>query len=322
MNIWDELPQPFFVLAPMDDVTDTVFRQVIAGTAEPDLYFTEFVNVEALASPGREKTLPRLRVDNKKEHPIIAQIWGKDPENFYKAAQDVIEMGYDGVDLNFGCPDKNVVRNGTCSAFILPENRARAVEIIQATREGAPALPISAKTRLGFSTVDLTWHELLFQQKLNALSIHGRTKAQMSKVPADWGKIGEIRALRDKISPATKIVGNGDVMTRTQGLELAKTHKLDGIMIGRGVFDDPFVFSEKSPWQTQTRQQRIGLYRRHVELFADTWQNNERKIVTLNKFCKIYIQGFDGAKELREKLMAARSADELLMLLKQNEAIR
>lgn len=93
-------------------------------------------------------------------------------------------------------------------------------------------------------------------------------------------------------------------------------------MIGRGVFDDPFVFSEKSPWQTQTRQQRIGLYRRHVELFADTWQNNERKIVTLNKFCKIYIQGFDGAKELREKLMAARSADELLMLLKQNEAIR
>lgn len=317
MNIWDELPQPFFVLAPMDDVTDTVFRQVIASTAPPNLYFTEFVNVEALNSPGREKTLPRLRVDSEKEHPIIAQIWGKDPENFYKAAKDITEMGYDGVDLNFGCPDKNVVRNGTCSAFILPENRARAVEIIQATREGAPTLPISAKTRLGFSSVDLSWHELLLQQKLNALSIHGRTKAQMSKVPADWGKIKEIRELRDKTSPTTKIIGNGDVMSRAQGLELAQAHGLDGIMIGRGVFDDPFVFAADSPWKNLNKQQRTDLYRRHVQLFADTWQNNERKIVTLNKFCKIYIQGFDGAKELREQLMNANSTDDLLGMLNQ-----
>ena len=309
------LPKPFFVLAPMDDVTDTVFRQIIASTAPPDLFFTEFVNVEALASPGREKTLPRLRIDSKKEHPIIAQIWGKEPENFYKAAQDIEAMGYDGIDLNFGCPDKNVTRNGTCSAYILPENRARAVEILQATREGAPTLPLSAKTRLGFSTVDLTWHELLLQQKLNMLTIHGRTKSQMSKVPADWGKIGEIRELRDKLAPATKIIGNGDVLSRQQGLELAKQYNLDGIMIGRGVFGDPFIFAKQSPWETYSKEQRIALYRHHVQLFADTWQNNERHVATLNKFCKVYIQNFDGAKELREQLMAAKTTDELLQIL-------
>jgi tRNA-dihydrouridine synthase len=313
MNIWDELPKPFFVLAPMDDVTDTVFRQIVAGLAAPDLFFTEFVNVEALQSLGREKTLPRLQFTGR-ERPIIAQIWGKDPENFRISAAGIADMGYDGIDLNFGCPDKNVTRNGTCSAFILPENRERALEIIQATREGAPSLPLSVKTRLGFSNVDLSWHELLLKQKLNALSIHGRTKAQMSKVPADWSKIGEIRALRDTISPATKIVGNGDVMTREQGLELAKTHHLDGIMVGRGIFDDPFVFAAKSPW-TGLRQ-KIELYRKHVALFASTWKNNERRTPTLNKFCKIYINGFDGAKELREKLMQASGTDELLKLLR------
>lgn len=315
MNVWEELPKPFFVLAPMDDVTDTVFRQVIAETAPPDLYFTEFVNVEALNSPGREKTLPRLRLDSKKEHPIIAQIWGLNPENFYKAASDIEAMGYDGIDINFGCPIKNVVANGACSALMLPENRGRAVEMIQAVREGAPALPLSVKTRLGYSTFDPTWHELLLKQKLNALSIHGRTKSQMSKVPADWGKIGEIRELRDRLSPTTKIIGNGDVLTRQQGLELAKQYELDGIMIGRGVFDDPYVFSKNSPWKDFTRQQKIGLYRQHVELFARTWKNNERKAITLNKFCKIYIQGFDGAKDLREKLMSTKSVEELLIHL-------
>jgi tRNA-dihydrouridine synthase len=315
MSILDNLPTPFFVLAPMDDVTDTVFRQVIASTAPPDLFFTEFVNVEALASAGREKTLPRLRLDSKAEHPIIAQFWGKEPENFYKAAQDAVAMGYDGIDLNFGCPDKNVVRNGTCSAYILPENRDRAVEVIKATQAGAGSLPVSAKTRLGFSEVDPTWHELLLQQKLNMLTIHGRTRKQMSKVPADWETIAQIRELRDQLSPTTLIVGNGDVLTRTEGEKLAKRHGLDGIMVGRGIFHDPYLFAKNSDWANATKEQRVALYRKHVELFAQTWRNNERKIHTLNKFCKIYIQNFDGAKELREKLMAATSTDELLTLL-------
>lgn len=314
-NNLDSLPKPFFVLAPMDDVTDTVFRQLIAELAPPDLFFTEFVNVDALQSKGREATLKRLRF-SKTEHPIIAQIWGKNPENFYKTTQELVQMGFDGVDLNFGCPDKNVVRNGTCSAFILPENRAGALEIIQATREGlGTSLPLSVKTRLGFNDVDLSWHELLLQQKLNMLSIHGRTKRQMSKVPADWQLIEKIRKLRDRISPATLMVGNGDVLTRQQGRELAQKHGLDGVMIGRGVFQDPYVFAKDSRWHEAEKQERLALYRRHVELCAATWKHNERKIHTLNKFCKIYIQNFEGASLLREALMKAETTKELLYIL-------
>lgn len=308
--------KPFFVLAPMDDVTDTVFRQLIASISPPDLFFTEFVNVDALQSPGRQAALKRLRF-TPKEKPLIAQIWGVNPENFYKTAKELGEMGFDGVDLNFGCPDKNVVRNGTCSALILPANRGRALEIIDATKEGSGSLPVSVKTRLGFGEVDYTWHELLLEQKLNMLSIHGRTKRQMSKVPADWAAIGEIVKLRDKLSPATKIVGNGDVLSRKQGENLAEKYNLDGVMIGRGIFHDPYIFSNspdgKLRWEAQTPKAKKDLYAKHVKLFAKTWLENERPIVTLNKFCKIYINGFDGAKELREKLMQAKSNDELLL---------
>lgn len=312
--MYETLAQPFFVLAPMDDVTDTVFRRVIAECAPPDLYFTEFVNVDALQSKGRESTLKRLRFTSL-ERPIIAQVWGLKPENFRKSAAEIAEMGFDGIDINFGCPDKNVVRNGACSAFMKPENREGALEIIQACREGAPSLPLSVKTRLGFNEVDLSWHELLLQQTLNALTIHGRTRKQMSKVPADWDVIGQIAALRTSLSPATKIIGNGDVLTKRQGEVLAQKYGLDGIMVGRGIFQDPFLFADKSPWETYTKQQRIDLYTKHVKLFAKTWAEGERKIHTLNKFCKIYINGFDGAKELREKFMAAASTDELLELL-------
>lgn len=312
MNIWDELPKPFFVLAPMDDVTDTVFRQVIAATVSPDLYFTEFVNVDALQSAGRAATLPRLQYAQT-EKPLIAQIWGKSPENYYKSAKDIVEMGFDGIDINMGCPVKDVVQNGCCSALI--NNRELAREVIQATIEGSGSLPVSVKTRLGFNDIDYTWPEFLLNMKLNALSIHGRTRKQMSKVPADWAAIGKIRELRDKLSPATKIVGNGDVLTYPQGLELAKSFGLDGIMLGRGVFNDPFVFAKESPWASYTPKQKKALYAKHVKLFAKTWKNNEKPVVVLNKFCKIYISGFEGAKELREKLMNANTTTELLDIL-------
>jgi tRNA-dihydrouridine synthase len=311
MNTWDELPVPFFVLAPMDDVTDTVFRQIIADCAPPDVFFTEFVNVDALQSQGREATLRRLRI-TPKEHPIIAQLWGLKTENFKKSAADVAALGFDGIDLNFGCPVKDVVQNGACSALIKPENWGRAVEYIQACREGAPTLPLSVKTRLGFNDVDLGWHELLLEQKLNALTIHGRTRKQMSKVPADWDRISEISALRTSLSPATKIIGNGDVLSRPQGLELAAKHDLDGIMVGRGIFHDPFLFAAHSLWAEYSKEQKTELYAKHVKLFAQTWPDADRKVRTLNKFCKIYINGFDGAKEWRENLMAATSVNDLL----------
>lgn len=325
MNVFESLNKPFFVLAPMDDVTDTVFRRVVGDCAAPDLYFTEFVNVEGLQSAGRPKLLKKLRF-TPGEQPLIAQIWGKDPENFYKTAKQIADgsfarelglpagVNFAGVDLNMGCPEKTAVRHGTCSALI--NDRPLAKAIIEATRQGLDGrLPLSIKTRLGFNTVDMTWIEFLLGFDLDLLTIHGRTKKQMSDVPADWDKIGQARRLRDKLAPRTLIAGNGDVMSHTQAQELAEKYKLDGIMIGRGVFHDPFVFSTDSPWQGYGKQERIGLYQDHVRLFAKTWQKGERNIRTLNRFCKIYINGFDGAKELRERLMVAEDTNELLQIM-------
>ena len=315
----------------MDDVTDTVFRQVITTTARPDLFFTEFVNVDGLQSPGRAKLLKKLRC-TKNEVPLVAQIWGKNPDNFYKTVRELRsgELAAEankgesapgtfvGVDINMGCPVRTVIKQGCCSALI--DNRGLAGEIIAAVREAAGSdFAVSVKTRLGTKSVDMSWVEFLLDKKLNMLTIHGRTAKDMSKVPADWSAIGRARTLRDKLSPATLLVGNGDVLTRQQGEELARHHKLDGIMIGRGVFYDPFVFASNSPWADYNRRQRIDLYRTHVELFRNTWgatADTPQNIRPLNKFCKIYIQGFDGAKELREKLMYLDSTDALLAALR------
>lgn len=321
---YKNLPKPFFVLAPMDDVTDTVFRQVVQQTAAPDLFFTEFVNVDGLQSPGRPKLLKKLRF-SVNEGPLIAQLWGIKPENFEKTAREIADgtfarelglpegLNFVGIDLNMGCPAKSEVQNGTCSALIL--NRPQASEIIKATQAGAGDMPVSVKTRLGFHAIDHTWLEFLLEHKLNMLTIHGRTKKEMSKVPAHWDEIGNVSAARDKIAPETLVIGNGDVQNHAEGQKLAEQYNLDGIMIGRGIFHDPYAFAVDSPWVTISREDRLKLYQSHVQLFADTWQNNERPIHTLNKFCKIYINGFDGAKELRESLMAASSTDELLAIL-------
>lgn len=320
-------PKPFFVLAPMDDVTDTVFRQIVQSTAAPDLFFTEFVNVDGLVSPGRPKLLKKLKFVPG-ETRLIAQLWGLNPDNFRTIADQIAsgamarELGlpegcnFVGVDLNMGCPAKSEVQNGACSALIKVENRDLAHDIIEATREGlAGRLPLSVKTRLGFNEVDLSWFEFLMKHNLDMLTVHGRTRKEMSKVPAHWDLIGEVAVMRDRLAPQMLLVGNGDVAHYAQGMALAEQFGLDGIMVGRGIFQDPFVFSADSSWRDYTRAQRINLYKQQVQLFAETWKNNERNIKTLNKFCKVYINGFDGAKELREQLMAAGSTDELLKIL-------
>lgn len=313
-NQLNKLTKPFFVLAPMDDVTDTVFRQVIADCAPPDLYFTEFVNVDGLQSPGREKLIHKLAF-SAKEQLLIAQIWGKIPENYYKTTLELKKMGFAGVDINMGCPDKAVLKNGCCAA--LADNRELAGEIIDAVKRAAgDDFPVSVKTRLGNREIDLSWHEFLLKKKLNMLTIHGRTAKEMSKVPVHWDEVNKIRELRDSLSPTTLIVGNGDIMTRADGLNLVEKYKLDGVMIGRGVFHDPYVFADKSLWSSMSRQEKIKLYTKHVKLFARVRPDAERKIATLGKFCKIYINDFPGAKELREKLMSAKSVSELLTLLK------
>ncbi len=314
MTFSDKLPRPFFILAPMDDVTDTVFRQIVADCARPDLFFTEFVNVDGLQSTGREHLLPKLKITDK-EKPVIAQLWGLEPENFYKTTKELAMMGYAGVDLNMGCPVKTVIKNGACAALI--NNRPLAREIIEATREAAGgSLPVSVKTRVGFTTVDMGWIEFLLSTKiLDMLSIHGRTAKEMSKVPADWGLIGQAVQLRDSLSPATLIVGNGDVTNRRDGEELAAEYNLDGIMIGRGIFHDPFAFSQKSPWHEWTKEQKLELFARHIRLYTDTYQDHQRRFEALRKFCKVYINGFDGAAELRAEFMATDSPENALKIL-------
>lgn len=314
MNALISLPKPFFVLAPMDDVTDTVFRQIIADTAPPDLFFTEFVNVDGLQSPGRKHLIRKLQM-TAKEKPCIAQIWGLKPENYAKTVVELKEMGFAGVDINMGCPAKNVVKSGACSALI--DNRELAGEIIDAVKEAAgDDFPVSVKTRLGRKEIDFSWIEFLLNKKLNMLTIHGRTVKEMSKVPAHWDQIQKVRELRDQLSPTTLIVGNGDVESREQGEALAREHGLDGIMIGRGIFHDPYVFAKKSPFSTMSKQEKIELYTKHVKLFAETWgESGQKRVQTLNKFCKVYINDFPEAKDLREKLMSATSTDELLQLL-------
>lgn len=326
--MYGDLPKPFFVLAPMDDVTDTVFRQMVVSTAAPDLFFTEFVNVDGLMSIGREHLFKKLRFVPT-EGKVVVQLWGLKPENFRAVAEQIADgslarelglpddVNFAGVDLNMGCPAKSEVKSGACAALIRPESRELAAEIIAAVREGLDGkLPLSVKTRVGFSDVDMTWFDFLLRQDLDMLTVHGRTRKQMSKVPADWDLIGQVRQMRDDLGVKTLIVGNGDVMSRAQGEELAKKYGLDGIMIGRGIFHDPYIFAENSAWEDCPRNERVALFRRHVELFAATWQPGTRAVVTLNKFCKVYIQGFDGAKELREKLMSAGGTDELLAILK------
>jgi tRNA-dihydrouridine synthase len=311
----------------MDDVTDTVFRQTIQSTAAPDLFFTEFVNVDGLQSVGRAKLLKKLRFVASEKN-LIAQLWGLKPENFKIIADQIAsgslarELGlpgdcnFVGVDLNMGCPAKSEVQNGACSALIRIENRQLADEIIEATTTGlAGRLPLSVKTRLGFNEVDMSWFEFLLAKKLDMLTVHGRTRKEMSKVPAHWDLIGEVSTLRNTIAPNTRLVGNGDVMSRQQGVELATKHGLDGIMIGRGIFQDPYIFATASPWNAIPKADRIGLYLRQVDLFGRTWLEGERNIKTLNKFCKVYINGFDGAKELREQLMDAPSVAELIRIL-------
>lgn len=313
MNIWGQLKKPIFVLAPMDDVTDTVFRRVVASTARPDVFFTEFANADGLQSAGREAVLQKLKF-TEVEKPLIAQLWGMKPENYAKTTAELVKMGFSGVDLNMGCPVKNVVKMGACSALI--NNHELAGSLIRATQEGADGkIPVSVKTRVGFDKVDMGWIRFLLEQGLAALTVHGRTAKEQSKVANDWELIGEIRRMRDEIAPQTLIIGNGDVLTLKQGEELVKKHKLDGIMIGRGIFQDPYVFSADSPWEQMKTSDKLALYVKHIELFEQEWGESKNP-AGLKKFAKVYISGFDGASELRSKVMGRSDIKGMLELVK------
>ncbi len=307
-SFWQSLPKPFTVLAPMDGVTDVVFRKIITEIGKPDVLFTEFTMTDGLVSVGRERVAERLLFD-KAQQPLVAQIWGTKPEHFYLVAKELQTLGFAGIDINMGCPDRTVVRNGACSALI--KNPRLAIEIIQATKEGAGTLPVSVKTRLGFEKKELeTWITVLLEQRLPALTVHLRTVRELSKVPAHWDEMKKISKLRDQISPKTVIIGNGDIMSLEEVTEKYKQYDCEGVMIGRGIFVNPWMFSKHIDIKTITPTKRIDYYLHHIALFEKQWQG-EKNFALLKKFAKTYINNFSEASLFREKLMETTTINEL-----------
>lgn len=314
MNFWYKLNKPFFILAPMEGVTDTVFRQIVVGAGSPDVFFTEFVPVDALLSKGQEKILTSLKF-TKKERPIVAQIWGTDPKKFYKVAQMLSKMGFDGIDINMGCPDRNAIKKGACAALI--KNPKLAKEIIEATIKGANGLPVSVKTRIGFSSINTeNWVKMLLQTPISVLILHLRTAVEMSKPPAHWEEISKAVAIRDELKSSTLIIGNGDVKTLKEAKDKCKKYGIDGVMIGRGIFDNIYLFNEKVDISKITSKQKISLLLKHLNLFKKTWKDNKH-FESMKKFVKCYVNNFDGALASREKLMRTKSLDELIQETKE-----
>ena len=315
-NFWKELPKPFLVLAPMEDVTDVVFRHVIAKAARPDVFFTEFTNSESYAHTlGKESLRGRLTF-TPDEKPIVAHIWGDNPEYFRQMAIGMKEMGYDGIDINMGCPAPNVFKHGRGSGLILrPEV---AAEIIQATKEGG--LPVSVKTRLGHTKLDewKTWLRHVLEQDIANLSIHLRTKTEMSKVDAHWELIPEIMKLRDEVAPDTLITINGDIPNAEVGLELANKYGVDGVMIGRGVFHDPFAFEKVK--QDHSPQEHLELFKVHLDYYDHFTAIEPSLAKPLHRFFKIYIRDFNGAHDLRIALMETKNIDDIRVVLSEFEA--
>ena len=317
MNIWESLPKPFLILAPMEGVTDHVFREVIANAGRPDLFYTEFTNVSSYASErGRHDALDRLAIVPT-DSPIIAQIWGKNPDHFAELASALASLGFSGIDLNMGCPDRHVNSAGGGAAMIrTPE---LAVDCIRRARESSH-LPVSVKTRLGYTYVDewTGWLTTILEEHPAALTVHLRTRKEMSKVPAHFELIPDIIALRDKISPETKLIINGDIKDRAHALSLhAKYPGIDSFMIGRGVFANPYCFTNHTP----TRTELIQLLKLHLDLFDQANAKSPRSYEPLKHYFKIYLNSFDGASAIRTALMDTHSTTEAREVLKRSNLI-
>ncbi|WP_026858828.1 tRNA dihydrouridine synthase [Jeotgalicoccus psychrophilus] len=315
-NFWRELPRPFFVLAPMEDVTDVVFRHVVSEAGTPDVFFTEFTNTESYCHPEGVHSVRGRLTFTEDEQPIVAHIWGDKPEHFREMSIGMAEMGFKGIDLNMGCPVPNVAAKGKGAGLI--QRPETAAEIIQAAKAGG--IPVSVKTRLGYSEIEewRDWLTHVFKQDIANLSIHLRTRREMSKVDAHWDLIGEIKKLRDEIAPDTLLTINGDIPDRKTGLELAEKYGIDGVMIGRGIFTNPFAF-EKDP-REHTSEELLGLLRLHLDLFDKYSKEESRLFKPLRRFFKIYVRGIKGAGELRHQLMSTNTTDEVRGLLDEFEA--
>lgn len=316
-NFWQREAGPLMMLAPMEDVTDTAFRELVLRNSLPgqlQLLFTEFTSTDGMCHPvGRERVSHRLKVSPAEKQllkakgvRLIAQIWGNKPEKFAETARIIHEMDvFDGIDINMGCPVKNVVAHGSCSALI--DQEPLAAELIAATREASP-LPLSVKTRLGLKKIDTgRWMQFLLQQPVDAIILHGRIQKQMSEGAANWDEIAKAVALRNELAPTLPIIGNGDVDSLPEAHQKVENYGVDGVMIGRGIFKNPWMFGPEN--QSPTTAQRLDTLLLHLQLFEDNWKD-ERPFPMLRRFFKIYLSDFPGAAELRHQMMQVNAYDE------------
>jgi len=304
-------------LAPMADVTDCAFRQIIAKYGKPDVFFTEFVSVDGLCSPGREKLLIDLKY-GENERPIVAQIFGSKPENFEKVARMLVEMGFDGIDINMGCPVKKILNQQSCSALIKTPELAK--EIILATKRGAGSLPVSVKTRIGFNKMELErWIPTILETEPVALMVHLRTVKEMSKVPAHWEVMKRIVEIRDELTHArggarkkTLILGNGDMRSLEEAEQKVKETGCDGVMLGRAIFGNPWLFAGS----VVGIEEKLRVMIEHTKLY-EKMLGKHKNFAIMKKHFKAYVNGFpacagrDGAKELRVKLMETENASQV-----------
>ena len=312
MNFWKNLKRPIFVLAPMADVTDSAFRAIIAKHGKPDVTWTEFVSADGLAlapEEGRKKLLKDLEFTDA-ERPIVAQFFTSSAENMGKAAELAKELGFDGIDINMGCPDRSIEKQGAGAAMM--KNPKLAREVLRAAIEGAAGLPVSVKTRIGYNKVELeNWLPEILKENPAVVTIHARTRKEMSKVPARWEFVKRAVEIRNELGSNTLILGNGDALNIEDARKKCEETGADGVMLGRAIFGMPWLFSEKVP----TLEERLLVMVEHTKLFQKNL-GEVKNFAVMKKHYKAYVNSFDGAGELRAKLMEASNAEEVEDIVK------
>jgi len=319
-NFWTQLKKPFFCLAPMSDVTDIAFRRILAKygknreNKDRVVFWTEFVAADGLCNKLAKKKLSHILKFSNSERPIVAQVFGANPENMKKACQYIASLGFDGIDINMGCPDKSVVAQGAGSGLIKTPELAR--KIIQAAHAGIKSagmhIPVSVKTRIGFNKEEIDiWIPELLKEDISALTIHLRTVKEMSLVPANWDYIKKIKELIKKSGKNILLIGNGDIQSIKDGEEKALKYGCDGVMIGRGVFGNPWFFTGRENADISI-EERLNALIEHTQLFEKELSKPKHKsFAVMKKHFKAYVNDFKGAKELRIKLMETENATEV-----------
>jgi nifR3 family TIM-barrel protein len=303
--------EKIYALAPMEGVTDSVFRQVLCNIGKPDLFFTEFMNTDGYMSEGRDEVAQRLKF-NPKERPIIFQLWGSNPDKYADTVKSIKKLKPDGIDINLGCSVRDVLSKGQCAALIKKPDLVK--QIIKTVKKEAGDIPVSVKTRLGYNRVSTDeWIGFLLKQDLDLITVHGRIAKQGYDKPADWDEISKVVKLRDKISPDTIVLGNGDITDLDMADRYIKKSQVDGVMLARAVIQNPWVFSRR---REIPKDERLAVLKKHLELFKAI-EGYKKPFNTQKKYIKMYLNNFQGAQELRMKFMKCENIDEALDTLRE-----